>query len=319
MKMQIKELFVLFILLIPSSTLSPINGIENNESGIKAFNDNSINILSYNMWGLPVWLPKVGLNNRFQKAVDDLAAKHFDIIFLQECFSKRLRRKVISKLYNSYYSSLDYSCNEKFMLGLTKDCHGGLMTFSKLPIIDETFHPYPVHSGMKKTEKIGQKGFVLSKVINQENDTINLINTHLYAGPSQEDEKYRFLQITYMDSILRADGIYRHSCIMGGDLNICHPSISERKSIGYSEVYKFITETMQFEDSAPQLSDDDYTIDASRNFYCSRNNGKQKLDYVMIYHPGKNSNWSIEQAQSQYAYSKSFSDHLAWQVTYNYN
>lgn len=317
--MQIKQLFVLCIILIPSSPLSPINGIENEESGIKAFNDDSINILSYNMWGLPVWLPKVGLNNRFQNAVDDLATKPFDIIFLQECFSKRLRRKVISKLDKAYYTSLDYSCNEKFMLGLTKDCYGGLMTFSKLPIIEEVFHPYPIYSDMKKTEKIGQKGFVLTKVINQENDTINLINTHLYAGPNKEDENYRFLQITYMDSILRSDGIYRQACILGGDLNICHPSISERKSTSYSEVYKFITETMQFEDSAPELNEDDYTIDANRNYYCSSNNGKQKLDYIMIYHPAKSSNWSIEKAQSQYAHSKSFSDHLAWQVTYNYN
>jgi len=317
--MRTQKLILPLIFCLLTTYLIPHNSPGNTTNKIEAFSKTGLNILSYNMWGLPIWLPKVGINNRFQNAVDDLAENNFDVIFLQECFSKRLRKKLLNKLQSSFYSTMDYTCNQNFLLGLTRDCHGGLITFSKLPIVEEFFYPFPLNNRMKNTEKIGKKGFIITRVLNQESDTINLINTHLYAGPKDVDEQHRLLQISYMDSVLRVDGIYRNTCILGGDLNIDHPSVSLKNSKSPSLVYKYIIKTMLFEDSAPELGEEDFTVDSSRNFYCSSKNGKQKLDYIMIYQPKNKIKWSVEEAQSKYAFAKSFSDHLAWQVRYNYN
>lgn len=276
-----------------------------------------INTLSYNVWGLPVWLPKVGLNNRFQKISEKLVADNYDIVCLQECFSKRFRKKVLSELGDRYYYASDYRKDRRSFLGITNDQYGGLMTFSKYPIVDEHFYPYPHSKKMKKTEQIGRKGFLVSKIITPDSDTLCVINTHLYAGANYKDEAFRYIQITHMDSVLRADGYTEYTCILQGDINVDHPEVAAKRGKKRSTVYDYIVEVMGFEDSASELKEEYYTVDHSRNAYSSRADGKQKLDY--IFHRTKgNESWECESMQSLYADEYSYSDHLAWNVVYRY-
>ncbi len=309
--------------IISMSFLLPIltgHNLNDNKSTIKPHDDNRIQIMSYNLWGLPMWLPKVGINNRFEKACESLVQDNMDIICLQECFSKRLRKKVLEKFNDRYHYTMEYTCSNGIMLGIKRDCHGGLMTFSKFPIIEEYFEPYPIYNSMKKTEKIGNKGFLITSVINQQNDTIIIINTHLYAGQTMDDEYHRMKQILYMDSILTSRKIYHHTCILSGDLNVDHPVVAKERSKPESIVYEYITNQMQFKDSAPTLNNNCYTIDSDRNFYCNSSHGKQKLDYILTrYAESSSIEWEIEEAESIYAEGKSYSDHLAWKVSYALN
>lgn len=306
-------LSILFVIpLIPSSKN---DGLKHK---IKPVSQEGIQILSYNMWGLPIWIPKVGINNRFDKACSELLQNEMDIVCLQECFSKRLRKKVLNKMHGHYHFTMDYNCNQKIMLGLTRDCHGGLMTFSKFPILEESFEEYPIWDDMKQTEKIGHKGFLITKIINQSLDTIIVINTHLYAGASNKDEYFRMKQIAFMDSILESRNLYQWKTILSGDLNIDHPEVSEYKQQSRSIVYDYTVNEMNFKDSAPQLHERAYTIDATRNYYSNAKDGRQKLDYVLVRETSDRNSWRVVKAESIYADNNSFSDHLAWQVTYKY-
>lgn len=136
-----------------------------------------------------------------------------------------------------------------------------------------------------------------------------------------DDEYYRMKQILYMDSILEARNLYSYKCILSGDLNVDHPEVAITKNKNLSIVYNYITQKMSFVDSAPKLNEDSFTVDATRNFYSNANDGRQKLDYILIRYPVKKKEkvWQIRNAESTFADANSFSDHLAWKVSYSYN
>ena len=81
--------FVISVLLI-TVPLSSTNPETSEKKDIRPRSEQSLNVISYNLWGLPLWVPKVGINNRFEKACLELKKDQADIVCLQECFSKRL-------------------------------------------------------------------------------------------------------------------------------------------------------------------------------------------------------------------------------------
>ena len=205
-------------------------------------------------------------------------------------------------------------------MGLTKDCHGGLMTLSKFPILDEFFTAFPEADKMKISERIGSKGFITTKIVNQEQDTLIIINTHLYAGGTLKDESHRMRQISYMDSVLNAKGLYNYRCILSGDLNVEHPQVARERNKPKSPVYDFVIKKMDFVDSAPELMNDTYTIDPGRNYYNTTAKAKQKLDYILTRKElNEESRWSVASANSEFGEERSYSDHLAFRVRYDYN
>lgn len=306
------RLAVIFICLF-ALPLNSNNINYNDDKAINLKNESELHILTYNMWGLPLWLPKVGINMRFDKACKQLSIDQYDIICLQECFSRRLRKKVINNLGNQYYHRSDYSCNKKFLLGLRTDCYGGLMTLSKLPIIEEQFFSYPINENYSKVERIGNKGFLISTLERPNGDTINVINTHLYAGAGSHAEDRRMEQLMYMDSILNLGQYYSHDCLLNGDINIEHPDVCELKNISNSKCYEYIIDGMSFKDSSPQVDSTLYTIDNNRNAYCGNSNGPQKLDYIFY---RSSDDWDIKNVETKYDQDQSYSDHLGLSVVF---
>jgi endonuclease/exonuclease/phosphatase family metal-dependent hydrolase len=313
---MMRILFVFAVFLTIKGSSFNIQGFQEKQD-ILPDNLNDVSILTYNIWGIPIWLPRVGLSNRFDKISKKLANDDFDIVCLQECFSKRFRNKVLKELSGSYYHSEYYKCNRKTFLGIVTDCHGGLMTFSKFPIVFEHFYPFPLTKDMDKTERIGRKGFLVTKVINQKRDTVCIINTHLYAGKTEKSEKFREVQIAFMDSILNVKKYYDYKCVLAGDINVNHPDISMNPEKGQSLVYSFISNKMNFVDSTPRLTSNEYTIDFRKNRYCNGKDGLQKLDYIFFREKGTNK-WNMHSSDILYTGDYSYSDHLALNVVYSY-
>ncbi|MBK7223012.1 MAG: endonuclease/exonuclease/phosphatase family protein [Saprospiraceae bacterium] len=118
-------------------------------------------ITSYNVWGLPVTLPGHEDDKRFPHIADTLIKLSPDILCLQEVFSTQFRHLNLPKLMNQYYYFSDYTCNQSIVPWVQRDCHGGLATFSRFPVLEEHFQPFPQVEGMRWEEKLGAKGLPL--------------------------------------------------------------------------------------------------------------------------------------------------------------
>lgn len=271
-----------------------------------------IELLSLNTWGLPVRLAGHDQKRRFENIPQVLAKAPAEIICLQECFSNRLRKDLQQNLRANYQTLSDYQCNRK-ILGLVKtDCYGGLMTFSKYPIVQETFFPFPRNGEMTMIEKWGTKGFLVS-LLDLGDKKINIINTHLYAGNHPKAEAQRLLQIQYMNAVLDTLLVQQpYPSLLVGDLNITHPQVLEHNTkVSKSIVYDFIVNQMDFIDPTMQLDENDFTIDPLRNKYSGEKDGRQKLDYCLARKaPFSDSEIRIANSSTMFAGENAISDHL---------
>ncbi len=240
----------------------------------------TLQVTTFNIWGLPINLPRYNQKSRFQVMPDSLIHLDTDIIGLQETFHKVIRKKLYDTfLSNNYFTKSDCSCERKFKLGIKLDCFGGLMTYSKYPVIDENFYPFPQLKESSFIEKVGKKGFLVTD-IKKGNDTIRVVNTHLHAGNSAKAEMFRLVQIIYLDSILAKlnNGNIKQTIFLG-DFNIYLPNVTS------SIVYDFIVSQMGFKDTSPDIKEKDLTMNNQRNFYVSKKEPITKLDYIFIKKP----------------------------------
>ncbi len=286
--------------------------IENRNSPYSEFDDsNNITILSINVWGLPIWLPRMDQQNRYDKIASSVLQLSPDIICVQEAFAKSFRKKFLPKIPKSYYTSSDYTCNTNIVWPIQKDCYGGLMTFSIYPVLSETFYQYPVWPGMRIEEKMGKKGFLVTTIA-IEDRVVNILNTHLYAGNKAKDELFRMKQITYMDSILNSlTSFQQNESFLVGDLNISHPQVSELYCADYSSVYNFIQNNMGFKDPVNTLSKNDFTIDHNKNRYTPSSGALEKLDYC-LYRSIFSPTFVWESSKTLFQGQEAISDHLGW-------
>ncbi|MEL6390923.1 MAG: endonuclease/exonuclease/phosphatase family protein [Bacteroidota bacterium] len=270
-----------------------------------------LTLLSFNAWALPVWIPGMAQAKRYRAIPNKLIEQAPDILCVQESFAVKFRKRILRGLSDYYYSGSDYSCNQRIAGPIRKDCYGGLMTFSKYPVIDEEFYPYPTFPGMRIEEVIGAKGFLLTTV-NYQGEMVHVIKTHLYAGADDKSEKYRHLQIKYMhetlDKVIELDA---YPVFLLGDLNTRHPDISCSTSLSASQTYEHVVDKMQFIDPSHELLDNWYTMDYLNNPYAGTTNGREKLDYCLYRSPSSRLITTINQ-HTVFTGTESISDHLGW-------
>lgn len=237
-----------------------------------------LTILSLNTWGLPIKLAKYKQNTRFKEIPDALNNTNTDIICLQECFSESLRKNILKNISAAYTHSTDYTCNRRSAGVLKLDCYGGLMTFSKHPIVDEHFYQFPKYEGSNFIEKIGRKGFLISQ-LDLGYKHIYVINTHLYSGHSRNAELLREQQVAFIWQTLDELEIREKDLILAGDLNFSHPKVmKENKLVSTSNIYNSLISEYGFIDGN---KDEQYTLDPASK-YCSSKDGKQILDYILL-------------------------------------
>ncbi|HMQ05697.1 MAG TPA: endonuclease/exonuclease/phosphatase family protein [Saprospiraceae bacterium] len=287
--MQFQWLFVyvltaLFFPIIPFSS-SPshfdsfISEVTRNNHEDWVHND--LKVATFNTWGLPIKLPGMDQTTRFNVLPDSLLDLNADILCLQETFSKRLRKKIMETLPHSYYHYSDYLCNRRQAGLLMMDCYGGLMTWSKYPIVYESFHAFPFYKGMSIIEQTGLKGFLFT-TINFKGTYINVVNTHLYSGLSDKAEYFRLQQLAYLHNVLvQLEQFKAFPTLFAGDFNTSHPEVTSGNDIlSPSVTYPLITGEMGFKDTCPTLDDNSYTYDAFSNSYVNKKKERNKIDYI---------------------------------------
>ena len=199
-----------------------------------------------------------------------MSSEQVDVLCLQETFSKRLRKPLIDSLSRHYYSYSDYTCNKTIFGPLVKDCYGGLMTWSKFPIIKEKFYPFSRVEGMNFEEKIGGKGFLISTIITDDR-LLHIVNTHLYSGMDEKSESIRYHQVQEIKNILSLNEYLTSPVILAGDFNITHPGVASKyPDLSPSKVYEIIGTDLGFTDSCPNIDEYSYTIDPRINSYQSK-------------------------------------------------
>ncbi len=269
-------------------------------------------LMTYNLWGLPVWVPRSDQKNRFRKLSQVLADREESILCLQETFNKKLRKQLIPRLTKKFHAFSDYSISKRIYGLVPIDQKGGLMTLSKYPILEEQFFEYPVNKKMRFEERFARKGFIWSK-IQTPGGVIHVLNTHLYASGNPASEAQRLLQIQYLKKMVDSiPGFYEVPVMLLGDINICHPYVSQKYPHRQaSEVYDYLLSEMGFIDSMPEICDDDCTIHCHKNKYVSINNDLQKLDYCFLRVP-ENYNYEILHQAPIFGGEEAMSDHMAW-------
>lgn len=274
-----------------------------NNSYTPILNHFNLSILTYNVWALPISLYKHNHFYRFPKIPNAIKNIDADIICLQETFHPKLRTNLVNVLGNVYNTESDYWCNRVIIPFIIKDCQGGLMTFSKYPILYEEFYQYPTNEKYSLIETIGAKGFLITK-INVDGLIIYVVNTHLYAGNDANSENQRINQIKYIDDIINKKlKIKNDPIFIVGDINIHHPDVS------HSPSYHTITNEMKFNDTQVNVCDNDFTSDCTYNPYVKKNEPRSKLDYIFY-----KSDYIIDVIKSNRCLDEKplLSDHLGW-------
>ena len=272
-------------------------------------------ITSYNVWGLPVTLPGHDDDKRFPLIAEALIKLSPDILCLQEVFSTQFRHLNLPELLSNYYYYSDYTCNQSIVPWVQRDCHGGLATFSRYPILEEHFSPFPHVDGMRWEEKLGAKGCLLSK-IDLPTGMVWVVNTHLYSGPSTKDESIRMAQIKIMENAIQ-NLQTNLPVVVAGDLNIAHHCLENNLMVFPKTAYSYLQQQMNLMDAVENYSIENqfYTIDPQSNVYCDSAEGAQKLDYV-FYKNGKYRQFKVLQNSVEMKGAATLSDHHAFSTIF---
>ncbi len=269
----------LWLLTADTGTLlnnSPVQSVLQKEA------PESLSILTLNTWALPVRLSGHDQEKRFEMIPKELLDVDADIVCLQECFAQDLRKSLCSSLDDSYDTLSDHSCYRRSMLLLMMDCYGGLMTFSKYPIVEESFYKFPLIGKSRIVERIGSKGFLVS-TIDLDGTFIQVVNTHLYAGTDDKAERHRERQLQYMTQVLDSiQSVSGHDLVLTGDLNINHSSNNTSVDETESNQYQYLTREALYHDPVNALSDRDFTMDVRLNPYAHGVAESCKIDYCLI-------------------------------------
>ena len=151
-------------------------------------------IVSLNIWDLPVWFVK-DRNKRIALAEDFFNEINPDIICLQESFDPDHRMQLAGFFQKHGYAASDEYIESRNVIGRKMDTTGGLVTFSKFPILENTFIPFR-RLFFSPIEALGRKG-ILMTLLDTPHGTLRMINVHLSKGFLWA-EKIRLWQMKYL-------------------------------------------------------------------------------------------------------------------------
>lgn len=135
-------------------------------------------IITFNIWDLPLWFVR-GRDARIAKVADFLAAEDADIVCLQESFDVRHRLSIARRLGERYAMSDGHEETRKILGVKTFDMTGGLVVFSKFPIVSSRFFPFSRLMNVSCIEFLARKGF-LEVVVETPEGPLRVIDIHAH-------------------------------------------------------------------------------------------------------------------------------------------
>ena len=232
-----------------------------------------LKVVSFNIWDLPYWFVK----NRRQRILliaEYLQRLDAEIVCLQESFDVHHRRLLYEHLgLERYYASGGFEETRKAPLAVF-DTTGGLVIFSKFPIIQHKFVPFNQFT-LSLVERIGRKG-VLEATIETPYGVMLVLNTHLHMGKNFFARNTRVKQLK---SIVERIKVQPHlPVILAGDFN--ENALMEQKKFVTILQSRGLTHSIYFEQYEFMPS---YRIkNPLVNNWLNRSKYSRRLDYILV-------------------------------------
>jgi endonuclease/exonuclease/phosphatase family metal-dependent hydrolase len=139
--------------------------------------EQKLKIFSFNIWDLPLWFNKER-EERIAKVADFLKSQNADIICLQETWDASNQQLLRERMGPKYFCAYGEKLSKKFWLKDFSNFCGGLMVFSKFPILEENFFQFFRY--YSPVESVGHKGFLEVK-IETPWGKMRVVDTHLHS------------------------------------------------------------------------------------------------------------------------------------------
>ena len=236
-------------------------------------NPSQLKIVSFNIWDLPYWFVK-NRQQRILQIAEYLQKLDAEIICLQESFDVHHRRLLYEHLgVDRYYASGGFEETRKVPLA-SFDTTGGLVVFSKFPIIQYKFIPFNQFTP-SLIERIGRKG-VLEATIETPYGVIQVFNVHLHVGKHFLAHSIRVKQLK---SVLERMKLQSNlPIILAGDFN--ENALMDQKKFVTILQSRGLTHSLHFEQYEFMPS---YRIkNPFVNNWLNRSKYSRRLDYILV-------------------------------------
>jgi endonuclease/exonuclease/phosphatase family metal-dependent hydrolase len=218
----------------------------------------TVDLVSVNIWDLPVALPRTQRVARRRRLLDGLPRLDADLILMQEAFRPRMRRAILRALPALHADARARA--RRWFLFLPMDGSGGLLTLSRWPILGTHHQPARRFRRMKPDERIGRKGCLWTRIATPAGELL-VGNVHLYAGNTPTDAHVRSIQAR--DLLAHGESRSDAPTVLAGDWNWdLEFEHSERGPIGHVELLQD-----GFREVADGRSDGIATMDPRRNTF----------------------------------------------------
>jgi endonuclease/exonuclease/phosphatase family metal-dependent hydrolase len=257
-----------------------------------------LKIVSFNIWDLPYWFVK-NRKQRILQIAEYLLRLDAEIVCLQESFDVHHRRLLHEHLgCDRYYASGGFEATRKAPLSVL-DTTGGLVIFSKFPIIQDTFMPFNQFTP-SLVERIGRKG-VLEATIETPYGIMQVFNIHLHKGQKFFAHSIRVKQLKSIIERMRAQRYW--PIILAGDFN--ENALMEQKKFFTMLQSRGLTHFVAFEsyDRMPSYRLNNPLV----NNWIDPVKCSCRLDYILV---GLTENFNFKVVQHEPLYlNPSLSDH----------
>ncbi|MBU6154340.1 MAG: endonuclease/exonuclease/phosphatase family protein [Bdellovibrionales bacterium] len=256
-----------------------------------------LKIIQFNTWGVPL---AVKDTFRYWEAMEAMEGREPDLIVLQEIFSRKGK---------GAFRSSRYPYEIRGPLGFPRPISSGIRILSKHPVVSSAQVSFCRCTG---ADCFSKKGAVIAILRLPSGNHLNVVNTHLDAGPS---DSVRISQMEQIKGLIETYGDPHAPMIIAGDFNLSDRSEAYGKMMEYfgaGDVWR------QTHDS----SESGYTYDAYENRYARdysiKTNSpliKERIDYV-LYRSGKSAFVRPLRSEILFRSEPLYSDHYGIEATF---
>jgi endonuclease/exonuclease/phosphatase family metal-dependent hydrolase len=180
-----------------------------------------VSLLTYNVHGLPAWIARDDPEDRLPRVVQKAA--RFDVVLLQEDFAYH-DLVVADERQPFLFRGNGPSRDWPFLQG------SGLSILSRLaPLGTPVRAPYGVCNGWldAANDCLASKGYLMVRLALANGASLDVWDTHLDAGPGDQDEAARTTQLDRLARAVEARSAGR-AVVVGGDFNLSWNAPRER-------------------------------------------------------------------------------------------